>query len=65
MSARKIQGALAAAIRHHPDADHTDLRRQLAEAQLAEHIAKVVERAPRLTPEQCDRLAAILRGGAA
>jgi hypothetical protein len=32
---------------------------------LEEHIRKVVDQAPGLTPEQADRLAALLHGGSA
>lgn len=37
-----------------------DLRRQLREEQLAEHIKRVVDQAPPLTAEQKARLAALL-----
>jgi hypothetical protein len=40
-------------------------RRDLAADVIAEHVTKVVAKAPPLTPEQRDRIAAILRGGAA
>jgi hypothetical protein len=46
---------------NHPDL--VDLRRELKAQRLEEHIAKVVDSAPPLTPEQRDRIAAILRGG--
>lgn len=39
-------------------------RRALAEAGLAAHITGVVAAAPPLRPEQRDRLALLLRGGA-
>ncbi len=44
-----------------------DARRDLKAAMLAAHVAQVVASAPPLTPEQCDRIAALLRptvGGA-
>ncbi|MFX4286288.1 hypothetical protein ACQBJO_12930 [Janibacter sp. G349] len=63
MSARTIQAKLAAASRHRPNEDHSDLRRDHAAEKLAEHIAKVVATAPPLTVEQRDRLASLLRGG--
>lgn len=47
------------------DPDLIDARRKLREAKLAEHIAHAVDAAPPLTPEQIDRLSALLRGGAA
>lgn len=40
-------------------------RRDLAAERLASYIAKVVDAAPPLTDEQRDRLAVLLRGGAA
>lgn len=57
---RKLAGRAGAAAKHkHPDAD--DLRRELAEVRLAEHIRKVVASAPPLTQAQRDRLAGLLR----
>lgn len=58
-----IRAKLANARRLDPTADITDLQRDLKAARLAEHIAKVVDSAPPLTPEQRDRLALLLRGG--
>jgi hypothetical protein len=46
--------------------DHPDLieaRRSLRAERLAEHVRKVVETSPPLTPAQRDRIASILRGG--
>lgn len=63
MSARTIQARLAAETRHRPHEDHTDLRRDHAAEKLAEYIAKTVADAPPLTPEQRDRLTALLKGG--
>ena len=65
MSARSIQGQLAAASRYRPAEDHTELKRGLKAAQLEEYIARTVESWPPLTAEQTDRLAILLRGGAA
>lgn len=45
------------------DPELLDARRTLRTTRLAEHIARVVDEAPPLTPEQRDRLAVILRGG--
>lgn len=47
------------------DPDLINARRALATEGLAEHIARVVAAAPPLTAEQRDRLAVLLRGGAA
>jgi hypothetical protein len=56
---------VSALKRHHPeggaaiDAAVRDLRAMTLE----EHIREVVDQAPGLTPEQAERLAALLRGG--
>ena len=47
------------------DPELVDARRNYRAERLAEHIAKVVAEAPPLTAEQRDRLAVLLRGGAA
>ena len=47
------------------DPDLVDARRNLRAERLAEHIRLTVEAAPPLTAEQRDRLALLLRGGAA
>lgn len=60
---RRIRGLIAAASRHHPDADLTDLRRDHAAAKLAEFIEQVVADAPPLTDAQRDRLTGLLRAG--
>lgn len=57
-------GALSRS-RQQGDPELIDARRDLRAAGLAEHIAKVVAEAPPLTAEQRDRLAVLLRGGAA
>lgn len=52
------------ALKRYRDADDpavADAQRDLRAAKLAEHIRKVVDQAPGLTPEQADRLAALLR----
>lgn len=51
---------LAANLRHHPDADHTESRRDLAAANLEQYINKVVAEAPPLTSEQVNRLRILL-----
>lgn len=63
MSARSIQGRLAAVSRHRPDENHDDLRRDLKAERLADYIKTVVDTAPPLTPEQRARLAALFYGG--
>lgn len=62
-SPKTERARLAANVRHHPEADHTELRRELKTVTLAEHIKRVVDAAPPLTSEQRDRLAVLLRGG--
>lgn len=47
------------------DPDFVNLRRDFYAERLAEHVAKVVAKAPPLTAEQRDRIAALLTGGAA
>jgi hypothetical protein len=51
----------AALKRHHPELDTADLDREIRIDSLAEHIRRVVDAAPPLTPEQRDRLAVLLR----
>lgn len=45
------------------DPDLRDARRDLRAARLEEHVRKVVEDWPPLTPEQLDRLSGLLHGG--
>lgn len=47
------------------DPDLVAAKRDLREARLAAYIQRTVDEAPPLTPEQRDRLALLLRGGAA
>ncbi len=61
-SPTRERARLAALTRHHPDADHGAARRDLRAAQLEEHIRRVVDACPKLTSEQRDRLALLLRG---
>ena len=63
MSVRTLRARLAAETRHHPDTDHSDLKRELKAAGLEAYIRRVVDIGPPLTPEQRDRLATLLRGG--
>jgi len=60
-------GRVAALKRHH-SADPSCVvgaERDLAAEKLAAYVAKVVAQAPPLTPAQRDRIAILLRGGAA
>ncbi len=63
-SPRHERARVAYAVRFHgPDAPQTaDARRDLAAANLAAYIRRVVDQAPPLTSEQRDRLALLLRG---
>jgi hypothetical protein len=61
MSWTRERARLAAHHRHHPDADDTALRRDLAAARLEHHIATLVEQAPPLTETQRAKLATLLR----
>lgn len=63
MSWTKTRSTIAHTIRKDPNADVTELRRQLKAERLAEYIEKVVDAAPPLTTEQRDKLALLLRGG--
>ena len=60
---RKTRSQIAVAVRQHPDADVTELRRQLKAERLAEHIKQVVDSAPPLNSEQRARIAALLTSG--
>lgn len=62
---RKTRSRIALTARDHPDADLTDLRKQLKAERLAEHVAKVVDSAPPLTDDQRARIAGLLRPAAA
>ena len=63
-SPRHERARVAHAVRFYgPDAPQTaDARRDLAAANLAAYIRRVVDQAPPLTSEQRDRLALLLRG---
>jgi hypothetical protein len=54
---------IAHTLRQNPDADVTELRRQLKAERLEEHVRRIVDAAPPLTYEQRTRLAALLRTG--
>jgi hypothetical protein len=47
------------------DPELIDAYRDLASAKLEQYIQRVISEAPPLTPEQRDRIASLLRGGAA
>lgn len=58
---RSAKARLAVSIRHHPNRDHRDLRRDLAAANLEDYVSRVVAEAPPLTNSQRDRIAGLLR----
>lgn len=64
-AARRLLGSAAALSRFHPE--QTDVieaaKRQAELITLEDHIKRVVESAPPLSPEQRDRLAHLLRSG--
>ncbi len=62
MSWTRERARLAAAKRHHPEADTSEIARDLKAARAEDYIRKLVDEAPPLTPEQRDRLALRLRG---
>ena len=64
MSWTHTRSRIAHTKKRDPNADVTELRRQLKEERLAEHIRRIVDEAPSLRPDQRERLARILRGGA-
>lgn len=55
---------IATTVKSDPDADVTELRRQLKAERLEDYIRRVVDDAPILTSDQRDHLAAILRPAA-
>ncbi len=61
-----IRGTLAATVRHHPDADVSGLRAELATERIAAYISRVVDASPPLSEDQRSRIAAlVLRGSSA
>ena len=64
MSWTNDRARVAAMRRHHPNDPKTDeLAASFKADRLAEHISRVVNAAPPLTPAQRDRLAVLLRAG--
>lgn len=61
MSWTKTRSQIALTMKADPEADVTELRRQLRAERLEDHIKAAIDAAPPFTPEQLDRLAAILR----
>lgn len=60
---RSAKAKLAVATRHHPDSDHTALKRNLKAANLEAYVRGVIASWPPLLPEQLDRIAVLLRPG--
>lgn len=63
MASIHTRSKIANTKRRDPGADVTELRRKYREERLAEHIAEWLEGVPRLTEEQLDRVATLLRNG--
>lgn len=59
---RVTRAHIASAARYAPGADTSNLRRAMRGQQLAEHVARVVDAAPPLTPAQRDAIALVLKG---
>lgn len=60
MSWTTERARLAAAKRHHPEADHSDLERDLAAARLELAAQRVADGLPPLSDEQRARIAVLL-----
>lgn len=59
---RRIRAQYAAARRHHPEQDHSQLRADLNAAAIEDNVRSVITGAPHLTPEQIEKLVLIVRG---
>jgi hypothetical protein len=57
------RAVIASTKKLHPEADLSDLRRQLKAERLAEHIKQAIDSAPPLNAEQRAKIAALLTGG--
>jgi len=64
-SPQSVTGRIAATLRHHPDADVTDLRRELHAAKIEKYVTELAKKFPPLTEAQRERLARLIKGGAA
>jgi len=64
ISHHRAKTAALSRSRRPDDPELLDARRQLAASVLEKHVAKVVALAPPLTPDQRDRIATLLSGGA-
>lgn len=63
IKSRRAKVASFTRSREPDDPEFIAAKRDLAAAVLEKHVAEVVSKAPPLTPEQRDRIAAILRSG--
>lgn len=63
MSWTHTRSKIASTKRLNPEADVTDLQRQLKAERLADHVRRVVAEAPPLTDEQRAKISALLRSG--
>lgn len=60
MSWTHTRARIASTKKANPDADVTELRRQLKAERLEDYIKRVVDDAPPLSPEQRQKLAALI-----
>lgn len=59
-SVTEARARLAATKRHHPEADTRTLEDELMAANFEAFLRRVIERRGKLTPEQAERLRALL-----
>lgn len=59
----KVRSQIAVTKRRNPQADVTELKRELKAAHLEDYVRRVVDSAPPLTEDQRSRIAALLRSG--
>jgi hypothetical protein len=63
MTWTQTRSKIARTVRQNPNADTTELRRQLKAERLEDYVRRTVDSAPPLTEEQRARIAALLRSG--
>jgi hypothetical protein len=63
MTWTQTRSKIASTVRQNPNADTTELRRQLKAERLEDYVRRTVDSAPPLTEEQRARIAALLRSG--
>ena len=63
-SPQSVTCRIAATLRHHPDADVTDLRRELHAAKIEKYVTELAKKFPPLTEAQRERIVLLIKGGA-